>query len=53
MVGLSLDLSAVDWSSPFIWIFSIVVTAVAIAGKDMQERIHLFETGGFIEGYAE
>lgn len=33
MVGLSLDLSAVDWSSPFIWIFSIVVTVVAIAGK--------------------
>ena len=33
MVGLSLDLSAVDWSSPFIWTFSIVVTAVAIVGK--------------------
>lgn len=33
MVGLSLDLSAVDWSSPFIWIFSILVTAVAIVGK--------------------
>ncbi|MDJ0699102.1 MAG: cation:proton antiporter [Woeseiaceae bacterium] len=33
MVGLSLDLSAVDWSSPFIWVFSIVVTVVAIVGK--------------------
>ncbi len=33
MVGLSLDLSAVDWSSPFIWVFSIAVTVVAIAGK--------------------
>lgn len=32
-VGLSLDLSAVDWSSPFIWAFSIVVTVVAIVGK--------------------
>ncbi len=33
MVGLSLDLSAIDWSSPFIWLFSIVVTIVAIVGK--------------------
>lgn len=33
MVGLSLDLSAVDWGSPFIWVFSIVVTVAAIAGK--------------------
>lgn len=33
MVGLSLDLSAVDWGSPFIWFFSIAVTAVAIGGK--------------------
>ncbi|OOZ39760.1 sodium:proton antiporter [Solemya pervernicosa gill symbiont] len=33
MVGLSLDLSAVDWGSPFIWFFSITVTAVAIVGK--------------------
>ncbi len=33
MVGLSLDLSAVDWGSPFIWAFSIAVTVVAIAGK--------------------
>ena len=32
-VGLSLDLSAVDWSSSFIWIFSLVITAVAIASK--------------------
>lgn len=33
MVGLSLDLSAVDWGSPFIWLYSIAVTAVAIIGK--------------------
>ncbi len=33
VVGLSLDLSAVDWSSPFIWIFSIMMTVVAIVGK--------------------
>jgi Kef-type K+ transport system membrane component KefB len=32
-VGLSLDLSAVDWSSAFIWIFSLVITAVAIVSK--------------------
>ncbi len=33
MVGLSLDLSAVDWSSAFIWLYSISITAVAILGK--------------------
>jgi Na+:H+ antiporter len=33
MVGLSLDLSIVDWGSPFIWLFSLSVLAVAIAGK--------------------
>lgn len=33
VVGLSLDLSAVDWSSPFIWFFSIAMTVVAIVGK--------------------
>ena len=33
MVGLSLDLSAVDWSSAFFWIFSLSVGAAAIAGK--------------------
>ncbi len=32
-VGLSLDLSAVDWTSPFIWLFSLSIGAVAIAGK--------------------
>lgn len=35
MVGLSLDLSAVDWGSPFIWLYSITVTVVAIGGKIM------------------
>lgn len=35
MVGLSLDLSAVDWSSAFIWIFSLVITVVAIVSKLM------------------
>jgi len=33
MVGLSIDLSAVDWGSPFIWLFSLSVGAVAIVGK--------------------
>jgi Kef-type K+ transport system membrane component KefB len=33
MVGLSLDLSAVDWSSAFVWTFSLSLTAVAIVGK--------------------
>ncbi len=33
MVGLSLDLSAVNWGSPFIWVFSIAVTVIAIVGK--------------------
>jgi len=33
MVGLSLDLRAVDWSSGFVWIFSLVLVCVAIAGK--------------------
>lgn len=33
MVGLSLDLSAVDWSSAFIWLYSLALVAVAIGGK--------------------
>jgi Kef-type K+ transport system membrane component KefB len=33
MVGLSLDLSAVDWGSGFIWLFSLTLLGVAIAGK--------------------
>ncbi|MGY6217151.1 cation:proton antiporter [Methylolobus aquaticus] len=33
MVGLSLDLTTVDWDSPFIWMFSALVFAVALAGK--------------------
>ncbi len=32
-VGLSLDLGAVDWSSSYIWLFSLVLAFVAIAGK--------------------
>lgn len=32
-VGLSLDLSALDWSSMFFWIFSISLAAVAILSK--------------------
>ena len=32
-VGLSLDLRAVDWGSPFIWVFSIGMGVIAIAGK--------------------
>lgn len=33
MVGLSLNLRAVDWASPFIWMFSAGLFAVAVAGK--------------------
>lgn len=33
MVGLSLDLRAVDWNSGFIWAFSLAIAAVAIVGK--------------------
>lgn len=33
MVGLSLDLSAVDWTSMFFWLFSITILVVAILGK--------------------
>jgi Kef-type K+ transport system membrane component KefB len=33
MVGLSLDLRAVDWGSPFIWNLSLLLVAVAVAGK--------------------
>ena len=33
MVGLSMDLGAIDWTSPFIWVFSILMTGVAIVGK--------------------
>jgi Kef-type K+ transport system membrane component KefB len=33
MVGLSLNLRAIDWSSPFIWSFSLLFFTVAVAGK--------------------
>lgn len=33
MVGLSLNLREIDWSSSFIWIFSLSLTTIAIAGK--------------------
>ncbi len=32
-VGLSLNLHAVDWSSPFIWTFSLSLFALAVTGK--------------------
>lgn len=32
-VGLSLNLRTIDWGSPFIWIFSLSLFVVAIAGK--------------------
>ena len=32
-VGLSLDLSSIDWTSTFFWYFSISLTAVAIVSK--------------------
>ena len=33
MVGLSLNLRAIDWSSPFVWSFALSLFAVAVAGK--------------------
>ncbi len=33
MVGLSLDLREVDWTSGFIWAFSLILVSVAILGK--------------------
>jgi len=33
MVGLSLDLAAVDWTSLFIWLFSLTILAIAVLGK--------------------
>lgn len=33
MVGLSLNFRAIDWGSPFIWVFSASLFVVAIAGK--------------------
>jgi Na+:H+ antiporter len=33
MVGLSLNLREIDWSSPFIWVFSMAFMIVAIVGK--------------------
>lgn len=33
MVGLSLNLREIDWSSPFIWSFSLVFFVVAVLGK--------------------
>ena len=32
-VGLSLDLHRVDWGSGFVWLFSLSLVVVAIAGK--------------------
>ncbi len=33
MVGLSLNLREIDWSSPFIWVFSMALMITAIVGK--------------------
>lgn len=33
MVGLSLNLREIDWSSPFIWSFSLLFFAIAVCGK--------------------
>lgn len=32
-VGLSMNLRAIDWGSPFIWVFSGTLLLVAVAGK--------------------
>jgi len=33
VVGLSLNLREIDWSSPFIWLFSLSLLVAAVAGK--------------------
>ena len=33
VVGLSLNLREIDWSSPFVWVFSVTLLIVAIIGK--------------------
>jgi Kef-type K+ transport system membrane component KefB len=33
MVGLSLNLREIEWSSPFIWLFSLSLLVAAVAGK--------------------
>jgi Kef-type K+ transport system membrane component KefB len=33
MVGLSLNLRDIDWSTPFIWLFSLSLLVAAVAGK--------------------
>jgi len=33
VVGLSINLRAIDWSSPEVWIFSLLLLLTAIAGK--------------------
>jgi Kef-type K+ transport system membrane component KefB len=33
MVGLSLNLREVDWGSSFIWVFSLSLVTIAVAGK--------------------
>jgi len=33
MVGLSLNLREIDWSSPLIWLFSLSLLIAAVAGK--------------------
>ena len=38
VVGLSLDFSAIDWSSSFIWVFSILMGAIAIIGDRLSEE---------------
>jgi len=45
MVGLSLNLRAIEWSSPFIWSFSLSLFVLAAAGKILaafliRERLH-------------
>ncbi len=33
MVGLSMNLRTIDWSSPFVWAFSLSLFVLAVAGK--------------------
>ena len=42
-VGLSLDLTAINWASPFIWLFSIGVAVLAIISKIVAGHLLLRE----------
>ena len=49
MVGLSLNLRVIDWSSPFVWVFSLTMFIVAVIGKILSP---LFIKGNWLQRWA-